>query len=61
MAAMQLIKLSYLPQYFTWRLDFVTESYVFGIKEYNKTHGHFIPHHYHARLKMAALKSQILS
>ena len=45
------LKFLYLTQY-----NF-TKLYVFGIKEYNKTHENFIGHHYHAKFKMAAIKS----
>ena len=51
MAAMKLLKLSYLPQYLRYRPNFFTKSHVFGIKQYNKTHGHFIRHHFRAKIQ----------
>ena len=59
MAAMKSVKL-YLPLPLWLILDFSTKPYVFGIKEYNKTHENFIRHYYHAKFKTAAMKSLML-
>ena len=40
---------------------FFTKPYISGMKEYNKTHENVSLHYYHAKFKMGAMKSLMLS